>query len=164
MSKLKMHARTLLAAGSIGLGATVAMAQDGAETLSRLNPPTLPDAGAVGYSQITVVEAGTKLAYISGQVAWKASGEPAPASFEEQAAIVVDNANAALAAVGATAKDLVMVRVYVVGLSHERMGQIMPYILKLFDGAKPSLTGIGVDALAAPDLLLEIEMTVRVPS
>lgn len=164
MSKLKMHARTLLAAGSIGLGATVALAQDRAETLSRLNPPTLPDAGAVGYSQITVVEAGTKLAYISGQVAWRASGEPAPASFEEQAAIVVENANAALAAVGATAKDLVMVRAYVVGLSHERMGQIMPYILKLFDGAKPSLTGIGVDALGAPDLLLEIEMTVRVPS
>jgi enamine deaminase RidA (YjgF/YER057c/UK114 family) len=164
MSTLGKHAKTVLAADTIGPGSTVALAQDDSESLKRLNPPTLPDAGKVGYSQITVVEPGAKLAFISGQVAWRASGEPTPESFEDQAEIVVDNGRAALEAIGASPKDLVMARAYIVGLSPERLEQLMPYILKLFDGDKPSVTAIGVDALAAPDLLLEIEMTVRVPS
>lgn len=35
---------------------------------------------------------------------------------------------------------------------------------KLFDGARPSLTGIGVAALAGPDLQLKVEMIVRLQS
>jgi hypothetical protein len=39
----------------------------------------------------------------------------------------------------------------------------MPPLLELFDGAKPSLTGFGVAALAAPELQVELELTVRLP-
>jgi enamine deaminase RidA (YjgF/YER057c/UK114 family) len=31
----------------------------------------------------------------------------------------------------------------------------------MFDGAQPSITGVGVASLAAPDLKIEMELTVR---
>lgn len=130
--------------------------------ISRMNPPTMPDADAAGYSQISIVEPG-RLAFISGQVAWSPTGAPTPPSLSGQAEMVVQNARAALEAVGATAKDLVMVRVYMTDLNEARLAELWPHIHALFDGARPSLTGIGVCALAAPDLQLEIEMTVRIP-
>jgi enamine deaminase RidA (YjgF/YER057c/UK114 family) len=134
-----------------------------APSLTRLNPSTFPDAGALGYSQITIVEPG-RLAFISGQVAWWPGGEPVPESFAEQAGIVVSNAKAALRAAGAAPQDLVMIRVYVVDLTPARLEQLWPHLHALFDGAQPSITGIGVQALAAPNLQLEIEMIVRLPS
>lgn len=134
-----------------------------APPLTRLNPPSLPDASAIGYSQISIVEP-SRLAYISGQVAARPGGEPAPDDLDEQAAIVVANAKAALDAVGASSEDLVMVRVYVVDLTPARLEVAMPHLLDLFDGAQPSLTGVGVVALAGPNLQLEIEMVVRLRS
>lgn len=131
------------------------------QSLTRLNPTSLPDAGAIGYSQITTVEPG-RLAFISGQVALRPGGGPVPASLAEQAKVVVENARAALDAVGASPEDLVMARVYVVDLTPERLETLMPHLLDLFDGAKPSLTGIGVAALAGPDLQLEVEMIARI--
>jgi enamine deaminase RidA (YjgF/YER057c/UK114 family) len=136
---------------------------DMAQSLTRMNPASLPDAGAIGYSQITIAEPG-RLAFISGQVAWRPNGEPAPESLAEQAVLVVKNARAALDAIGASAQDLVMVRAYMVDMTPERLDVLWPHIHALFDGAKPSLTGIGVAALAAPGLQLEIEMIVRLPS
>lgn len=133
------------------------------QAISRLNPTTMPDAGAAGYSQISIAEPG-RMGFISGQVAWNRDGTPAPADLPAQAELVVRNARAALDAVGAAAKDLVMVRVYLVDLTDERLGQLWPHLHSLFDGEQPSLTGIGVAALAAPDLQLEIEMVVRLPS
>lgn len=76
---------------------------------------------------------------------------------------VRDNARAALAAAGLAPANLVMVRVYVVDLTPERLQLVMPVLLELLEGARPSLTGIGVAALAGPDLQLEIEMIARVP-
>lgn len=104
------------------------------------------------------------MAYISGQVAWSADGKPTPETLEAQTELVVENARAALDAVGASARDIVMVRVYVVDLTPERMNAAMPTLLALFDGEQPSLTGIGVSALASPELQIEVEMVVRVPS
>lgn len=133
-----------------------------AQTLRRLNPPTLPDAGALGYSQISIMEPG-RLAFISGQVAWQAGGGPAPAELGKQARLVCVNAKAALDAIGATPQDIALVRVYVTDLTPERVGEAMAHLGAFFDGAQPSLTGIGVAALAGPDLQIEIEMTVRLP-
>lgn len=134
-----------------------------APTLTRLNPVSLPDAGAAGYSQISIVEP-SRLAFISGQVAWRRDGQPAPDTLAGQAEIVVGNARAALEAVGASPKDLVMVRVYLVNLTPERLEVLWPHIHALFDGAQPSLTGVGVAALASPELQLEVEMIARLPA
>ena len=74
------------------------------------------------------------------------------------------NAKAALIAVDATPQDIVMARIYMVDLTPERLNEMIPHILAAFDGAKPSLTGVGVTALAAPDLQLEMELIVRIPN
>lgn len=131
-------------------------------SIVRMNPPTLPDAGRIGYSQISVVEPG-RLAFISGQVAVRPGGEPVPPTLAEQAAIVASNARVALDAIGATPHDVVIARIYVVDLTPERLEEGMPAIFSAFDGAQPGITGIGVAALAAPELQIEMEMTVRLP-
>lgn len=134
-----------------------------AHPIVRLNPPTLPNAGNVGYSQISIVEPG-RMAYISGQVAWRPSGEPVPAGLVEQMEIVSANAKAALEAAGATPQDVVIARAYIVDLTPERLEELMPAFLATFDGAQPSVTGVGVASLAAPDLKIEMELVVRLPN
>ena len=133
-----------------------------AQPIVRLNPPSLPDASALGYSQISTVEAG-RLAFVSGQVAVRPDGAPAPASLVEQTKIVGANIKSALEAICATPQDIVMARVYMVDLTPERLDEMTPHLLAAFDGTQPSLTGVGVVALAAPDLQLEMELVVRIP-
>ena len=81
----------------------------------------------------------------------------------EQMSIVATNAQAALAAVGAGPQDVVIARIYVVDLTPERLEELMPPFLSTFEGAQPCVTGIGVQALAAPDLQVEMELVVRLP-
>ena len=133
------------------------------DAVTRLNPSSMPDAGSMGYSQISVVEPG-RLAFISGQVAWTPAGEPAPGDLAEQAKLVFKNADAALRELGATTHDLAMVRIFMTDLTPERLNLLMLLFTEWCDGAQPSLTGVGVAALAGPGLQLELEMTVRLPS
>lgn len=128
----------------------------------RINPKSLPNSGDMGYSQISVVEPG-RMAYISGQVAWQPNGEPVPADLVEQMQLVSKNALSALEAIGATPADVVIARVYMVDLTPERLEQLMPPFLATFGGAQPCVTGVGVAALAAPDLQVEMELVVRLP-
>jgi enamine deaminase RidA (YjgF/YER057c/UK114 family) len=130
--------------------------------ITRLNPSTLPDAAAMGYSQISVVAPG-RMAYVSGQVAWRPGGEPVPEDLAGQMRIVARNARAALDAVGASPLDIAVARVYVVDLTPDRLKALMPPFLATFEGAQPCVTGIGVAALAAPDLQVELELVVRLP-
>ncbi len=130
------------------------------DTLQRLNPIELPDAGKIGYSQISIVEP-KRLAFVSGQVAWSADGAPTPAAFSEQTALVVRNLERALEAIGSTPHDIVQMRIYVTDLTNETLSEAMKQLTAFLDGARPSLTGIGVAKLASPDLQIEIEMVVQ---
>lgn len=130
--------------------------------ITRLNPSTLPNAGNIGYSQISIVKPG-RMAYISGQVAWRPNGEAIPGSLSEQMIIVSANARAALAAIGADARDIVIARIYVVNLTPERLEEVMPPFLATFGGSQPCVTGVGVQALASPELQVEMELVVRLP-
>ncbi|MEL6604055.1 MAG: RidA family protein [Cyanobacteria bacterium J06614_10] len=131
-------------------------------SITRLNPPTLPNAGEMGYSQISIVEPG-RMAYVSGQVAWRPDGEAVPESLAEQMSIVSANTKASLEAVKATPQDVVIARLYVTNLTPERLEEIMPPFLAVFEGAEPCVTGVGVAALAAPELQVEMELVVRLP-
>lgn len=90
------------------------------ESIVRLNPSTLPNAGEMGYSQISIVEPG-RMAFISGQVAWQPNGEPVPEDVVEQMKLVSRNALSALDAVGAKPEHVVMARIYVVDLTPARL-------------------------------------------
>ena len=131
--------------------------------ITRLNPGTLPDAGKIGYSQISIAGPGP-LAFISGQVAWKSDGAAVPGSLAEQTAVVIENLQAALLAIDAKPKDIVQMRIYLTELTTQTQEIVMSRLLRFLDGAQPSLTGIGVKALAAADLQIEVEMTVQVPA
>lgn len=133
------------------------------QTITRMNPSTMPDASKIRYSQISIVEPG-RMAYISGQVAERVTGEPVPANLVEQAMIVAANAKAALDALGATPENIVIARCFMTDLTPETLEQAFPPILEFFGGAMPCITGVGVTALASPELKIELELTVRLPN
>lgn len=130
--------------------------------IQRLNPPQLFDASQNHHSHISVVAPGS-LAFFSGQVAWTASGTPPPATLAGQAELVASHLQTCLDAVRATPQDIAMMRIYVVDLTPARTQAVFPALQRFLQGAHPSMTGIGVQALAGPDLQIEIEMVVRVP-
>ena len=130
--------------------------------ITRLNPSTMPDASKAGYSQISIVEPG-RMAYISGQVAWTDDDRPVATDLTEQMVQVSANARAALDAIGAQPEHIVLARIFLVNLTAERMSQLMPAFLATFDGNQPCVTGVGVQALAAPELQVEMELVVRLP-
>lgn len=131
-------------------------------SIIRLNPSTLPNTGEIGYSQISIVEPG-RMAYISGQVALRPNGEAVSESLMEQMSIVSVNAKTALESIGATPHDVVIARIYMVNLTPERLEEVMPPFLATFEGAQPCVTGVGVEALAGPELQVEMELVVRLP-
>ncbi len=132
------------------------------QPITRMNPPTMPNSTEMGYSQISIVEPG-RMAYVSGQVAVHPDGRAVPQDLVEQARLAAANAKAALEALGATAQDIVILRCFMTDLNSETLGLVFPAILELFDGAMPCITGVGVAALAGPDLKVELELTVRLP-
>lgn len=129
--------------------------------IARMNPQSLPDAAQAGYSQISIAEPG-RLAFVSGQVAWRRDGGAAPDALAEQAEIVTGNLSSALGELKATTDDIVQMRIYMVDLNNDSMATAMGAIGRFLNGARPSLTGVGVSALAAPGLLIEVDMVVRV--
>ncbi|QFU08715.1 Endoribonuclease L-PSP [Rhodobacteraceae bacterium THAF1] len=132
-------------------------------SLTRMNPTTLPDAGRVGYSQISVIPP-SPLAFVSGQVPWRHNGEAVPADLEEQTDIVVENLSHALVALDARPRQIAQMRIYMTDLRPETQEVVMTRLAAFLNGAQPSLTGIGVSALAAPEFQLEIEMVVSLPA
>lgn len=133
------------------------------QPIRRINPPQLFDSTANAHSQGSIVESGP-LAFFSGQVAWSPDRPSPPHSLAEQTRMVTGNLQVCLDSVGATRDDIVMARVYVVDLTPERLEEAFPALRDFFGATQPSMTGIGVQALAGPDLQIEIELVVRVPS
>ncbi len=122
----------------------------------KLNPPGMPDAGPLGYSQVAIAATG-RMVFISGQVAIPRDGSPVPAGLEDQTRIVLENLETALAAAGATVDDVASLRIYVVDLDPVQVGPLMALVAARFGGQAPALTGIGVSALAGPEFRIEIE-------
>ena len=131
-------------------------------SVSRRNPPTIWDMASSGYSQISIAEPG-RLAFLSGQVAWLPNGEEAPKDVVGQGKIAAANLAAALKELGASGQDIVMLRVYVVDATTEKFQQVQTFLDELKGSGMPSITTIGAQALYSPDILVEIEMVVRVP-
>ncbi len=87
----------------------------------------------------------------------------APKDIAGQAKIAAANLAAALKDLGASGQDIVMLRVYVVDATTEKFQQVQTALDELKGDGMPSITTIGVQALYSPDILVEIEMMVRVP-
>ena len=78
----------------------------------------------------------------------------------QQARLALANVERALAAAGGSLRDVVSLRVYIVG-DHIRQATPLREALQAAfdDDARPAMTWIGVAALANPDFVVEIEAT-----
>lgn len=127
-----------------------------------IDPDGLPQPGL--YQQVAVAT-GTQLVFIAGQVARTADG--AAVGGGDLAAQVEQcylNLGTALTAAGATFDDVAKLTVYLVDWTPDKMEPFMQGATGAFEAMgipapTPPLTGIGVAALAEPDLLVEIEAT-----
>lgn len=130
--------------------------------VTRRNPSTMWDSTVNGHSQISIAEPG-RIALLSGQGATPKNGAPLPADVGQQAALVVDNLQAALDELGAAPADILMLRIHVVNGTTERFTEAYSNIQKLLNGEMPSVTVLGVQSLFTPELQVEVEMAVRLP-
>ncbi|CAN5464614.1 RidA family protein [soil metagenome] len=129
--------------------------------ITLMNPDGMPEIDL--YRQVAVAS-GSQLVFIAGQVAWGADG--ATVGVGDLAAQVEQcylNVATALAGVGATLAHVVKLTVYFVNWTPDKMAPFVEgrarALATLGLDAVPPLTGIGVAALAEPDLLVEIEAT-----
>jgi enamine deaminase RidA (YjgF/YER057c/UK114 family) len=126
-----------------------------------LNPPSLPP--STGYTQLVEVPAGTRLVFLSGQVAFDSTGALRGGSdFRAQAKQVFENLRAGLAAVGADFGDVVKLNYYLLDVRH------LPALREIRDqyvntAEPPASTLAQVSRLFRDDVLLEIEAIAAVP-
>ncbi|MEU2720947.1 RidA family protein [Streptomyces smyrnaeus] len=129
--------------------------------VNRVNPPSVHNPSDQ-ITQVVTIDR-TRLAHLSGQVAWDAEGRPVGlGDHEAQAAQIARNLDAALAAVGATRDDIIEETVYVVDYTP----QLLPAIfgpLRAGVSPAPASTLVGVPALFAPEFLLEVQVVAALP-
>ena len=113
-----------------------------------------------GWTHV-VASSGARTIHISGQVGIDAQGQVVgPGDLKRQTEQALENFRLALAAVGATFRDVVNTRLYVVGLKPEHVPIIREVRSQYVDATHPpASTLIGVTALVGPEWLIEIEAT-----
>jgi enamine deaminase RidA (YjgF/YER057c/UK114 family) len=126
----------------------------------RVNPATLYNSVQFGFSHAVRQKGGDTL-HLAGQVAWDKEGKVVGGGdLAAQTRQALANLREVLAAVGATPADIVRLRTYVVNHSPDKLGPVLGEIGAFYAGAVPAAnTFIGVQALALPDFLVEIEAT-----
>ncbi len=130
----------------------------------RINPPHMYDSVSFGFSHAVESEPG-KLLHLSGQVAWDKDHQLVGGDdLALQARQVFANLKAVLASCGATPADLVRIRTYVVNHTPDKLGIVAPEIGAFYGDTVPAAnTWLGVQALAMPEFLIEVEATAVLP-
>ncbi len=128
--------------------------------IAHLTPDTLFDSRPIGFTQVVVSEGG-RLVHCAGQTAWDTKMQLVGAGdLGRQTDCVLENLRLALAAAGARPEHVVRLRTYVVQYRPDMIEVIFPRLGAFFaPHPPPANTLVGVQALALPDFLLEIEAT-----
>lgn len=131
-------------------------------TITLVNPAGLPEIDI--YRQVSVAT-GSKLAFIAGQVAWDADGATVgEGDLAAQVERCYLNVATALAEVGGSFDDVVKLTVYLVDWTPDKMPLFVEGVARAsatlgITTPLPPLTGIGVAALAEPNILVEVDAT-----
>jgi enamine deaminase RidA (YjgF/YER057c/UK114 family) len=129
--------------------------------IERLNPEGLSTPAA--YSHVVRARGGSTI-YLAGQTPIDAAGNVVgEGDFAAQARQVFANIRAALAAVGADFSHLVRTTTYIVNYTPALREALGAARLEAFGEVKPASTLLGVQALANPAYLIEIEGIAVVP-
>jgi enamine deaminase RidA (YjgF/YER057c/UK114 family) len=126
-----------------------------------INPDTLTKPPT--YTQVVEVTGPGRTVYISGQLATGRDGNLVSRDFRAQALQVFENLKAALAAVGASFKDVVKINSYLSDIAH------LPVLREVRAGylnaaALPASTTLGGSSFAREGALLEVEVVVALPA
>ena len=129
----------------------------------KINPDTMYASVPYGFSH-AVKAAGTTTIHCAGQVAWdKDYNVVGGNDIGAQATQALDNLKTVLTAAGASVSDVVRMRTYVVNHKPEYLEPVGAAIAAFYGDVTPAAnTWIGVQSLALPDFLVEIEVTAEI--
>lgn len=128
-----------------------------------LNPEGLYDPSPNAYSQVAIMAAGQRLAFISGQGGDNPDGSFSP-DFGAQAASAFRNVGLALAAIGATPQHVAKITVLIVDHDMQKLRIMQDAQRVLFGSHHPAATLIPVPCLALPQMLIEVEAIAELPA
>jgi enamine deaminase RidA (YjgF/YER057c/UK114 family) len=124
-------------------------------TLELINPDELPTPES--YTQV-VAATGGRLVFVAGQVAEDVQGNlVGRGDLAEQARWAFANLGRALAAAGARPDQVTKITIYVVGHRPEYLPDISEARIAVFGDHKPADTLLGVETLAEPGYLIEVD-------
>jgi enamine deaminase RidA (YjgF/YER057c/UK114 family) len=146
---------TLLIKGLLIMGISTATAQE----LTIVNPPNIGDPTPKGYSTAVIVPANARVAYISGQGGFDATGGLSP-DFATQVAQAYANLGAALEGIGARPDQVAKLTVYVVDHDMSKLGVLTQNVIAMFGDRLPAQTMVPVPMLAIEPMLFEVEAVV----
>ncbi len=123
-------------------------------------PADLFPSADFGFAQVVAAE-GKKLVFCAGQTAWdKDNNLIGGDDLGKQMEKTLENIGIALAEAGATLKDVCRLTIYIVDYNPDKLDTIAAVLAKFFDkDALPANTLLGIQALALPDFLVEMEAT-----
>jgi enamine deaminase RidA (YjgF/YER057c/UK114 family) len=124
-------------------------------TLEGINPADL--ARPRSYTHV-IVATGRRVVFVAGQVAEDRHGDlVGPGDMAVQAHEAFANVGRALAAAGARPDQVAKLTIFVVHFRSEHLPAIEKGRVALFGDHKPADTLVGVQALAHPGCLIEVE-------
>lgn len=125
-----------------------------------INPQSMYNSVRYGFSHATRSR-GRTVIHCAGQVGWDADGRlVGPGDVAAQARQALANLKQVLKEAGATPADVVRMKVFVVNHKPEYLGTVGAAIGEFYGSTPPpASTWLGVQSLALPELLIEIEVT-----
>lgn len=124
-------------------------------TLEHINPAGV--ATPTNYTHVIATQGG-RTVYVSGQTPVNVKGEVVGDDLTTQAVQVFENLKACLAAAGATFNDVVKTTTFIVNFQPEQRALLGEVRTRYLPADKPTTsTLLGVQALARPEFIIEIE-------
>lgn len=126
----------------------------------RINPPSMYDSAQYGFSH-AALDTRNGVLHLAGQVAFDdACNVVGPDDLALQTRTALANLRRVLEEAGSGVQHLLRIRVYVKDHTLEKLGVVSAELAAFYGGTTPAPnTFIGVQSLALPDLLVEIEGT-----
>ena len=108
------------------------------------------------YSHVAIAH-GSRIAFVSGQVGFDGEGQLVGEDHYSQAEQAFRNVATAVEAVGGSMESILKVTIFVVDHRPQLLEPLMNARAAVFGEHKPASTYVGVQVLARPGLLVEVE-------